>query len=138
MELGTYQKGLLAELKVRQRALELGTTVSIPVDASARYDAILDDGQRLYRAQIKYCDRGGGSDGAIQVELTSSHRSGKLASVEYTEREIDVLLLYVPRLDKILWLGPEVFSERHAVQIRIEPSKNGQTKGCLFATDFVW
>jgi hypothetical protein len=138
MELGTNQKGMLAELKVRQRAMELGVTMSIPTDASARYDAILDDGQHLYRAQIKYCDRSGGSNGAVQIELTSYHRSGKLASAGYTDKEIDVLLLYVPRLDKILWLGPEVFAGKHAIQIRLEPTKNGQTKGCLFATDYLW
>jgi hypothetical protein len=48
------------------------------------------------------------------------------------------LLLYVPRMDKILWLGPEIYAGRQAIQIRLEPSKNGQTKGCLFAKDYVW
>jgi hypothetical protein len=129
---------MLAELQVRRRAMELGMIVSVPTDASARYDAILDDGSRLYRAQIKYCDRSGGSDGAIQIELTSYHRSGKLSSAGYTNGEIDVLLLYVPRLDKILWLGPEIFSGKHAIQIRLEPTKNGQMKGCLFAQDYLW
>lgn len=129
---------MLAELKVRERALELGVTISTPTDVSARYDAIIDDGNRLYRAQIKFCDRSGGSEGALQIELTSYHRSSKLASVGYTEKEIDVLLLYVPRLDKILWLGPEIFSGKQAIQIRIAPSKNGQTKGCLFAENYVW
>ncbi|MBI4674833.1 MAG: hypothetical protein HY741_24590 [Chloroflexi bacterium] len=118
--------------------MELGTHLSIPTDPSARYDAILDDGQRLYRAQIKYCDRSGGTEGALQIELTSYHRSGKLASAGYTEQEIDVLLLYVPRIDKILWLGPEIFSGKHAIQIRLDPAKNGQTKGCLFAKDYIW
>src|SRR6266849_2757370 len=102
MELDTNQKGMLAELKVRHRALELGITLSIPTSSSVRYDAILDDGRRLYRVQIKYCDRGGGSDGAIQIELTSSQRGGKLSSIGYNDQEIDVLLLYVPRIDKIL------------------------------------
>lgn len=138
MSLSTNKKGMLAELKVQQRAMELGVHVSIPTDPSARYDAILDDGQRLYRAQIKYCDRRGGSDGAIQIELTSYHRSGKLSSSGYTADEIDILLLYVPRWDKILWLGPEIFLGRQAIQIRLELSKNGQTKGCLFAKDYIW
>lgn len=88
---------------------------------------------------MKYCDRTGGwSDGAVQIELTSSSRNGKLMSSGYNEQEIDVLLLYVPRIDRILWFGPEIFVGKRAIQIRLEPSKNGQTKGCLFAQDYIW
>lgn len=130
---------MLAELKVRQRAMELGVTVSVPTDSSARYDAIIDDGQRLYRAQIKYCDRQpSAAQGAVALELTSYHRSGKLSYAGYSANEVDVILAYIPRIDKILWLGPQIFEGRREIQIRLEPTKNGQRKGCLLARDFIW
>lgn len=138
VDLTTAQRGMLAEIKVRQRAMELGFVMSIPIDHSARYDAVMDNGERLYRAQIKYCDRSTISAGAIQIELTTYHRSGKLSYAGYTTDEIDILLVYVPRIDRVLWLGPEVFGGRHQIQIRLEPSKNGQKKGCLFAEDYIW
>lgn len=139
MELNTIQKGMLAELKVQQRAMELGMTVYVPTDHSARYDAVIDDGQHLYRAQVKYCDSPAGCcQGAVSLELTSSHRSGKLSYRGYTSKEIDVLLVYVPRVEKILWLEPKVFEGRPRIQIRLEPTKNGQVKNCLFADDYVW
>jgi len=135
----TNQKGSLALLKVQQRALERGAIVSLPTTDNCRYDAIIDQGGRTSRVQIKYANRTGGEgEGAVSVELTSSHRSGKLSSDCYTAEEIDALVLYVPRIDKILWFGPEIFAGRHVLYIRLEPSKNGQKKGCLFAQDYIW
>ena len=139
MELTTAQKAMIAMLKLQERALERGATVSLPITDSCRNDAIIEEQGRLYRAQIKYGDRKGASaSGAIGLELTSYHRSGKLSYAGYTEKEIDALLVYIPRIDKVLWFGPEVFAGRSQIQIRYEPTKNGQTKGCLFAADYVW
>lgn len=139
MELSTAQKAEIAMAKMRMRAAEMGIATSIPTSDSVRYDAIVDDGTKLHRAQIKYCDRRSTSaDGAVSLELTTYHRSGKLSYTGYTADEIDVMIVYVPRIDKLLWLGPEVFVGKQAIQIRIAPSKNGQTKGCVFAHDYVW
>jgi PD-(D/E)XK endonuclease len=121
------------------RAAELGIALSIPTTDCVRYDAVFDDGTRMYRVQIKYCDRAGGvGDGAVRIELTSWQRSGKLSSSGYTADEIDALLLYVPKIDKVLWFGPEVFAGRPQFSIRFQSSKNGQMKGCLFADDYIW
>lgn len=139
MELSTAQKAEIAMAKMRMRAAEKGVAISIPTSDSARYDAIIDERTKLYRAQIKYCDRRStNSDGAVSLELTTYHRSGKLSYTGYTGDEIDVMIVYIPRIDKLLWLGPEIFAGKQAIQIRIAPSKNGQTKGCLFAHEYVW
>ncbi len=52
--------------------------------------------------------------------------------------EIDALLVYVPKIDRICWFGPEVFNGRGALSIRIAPCKNKQVKGCLLAKNYLW
>jgi hypothetical protein len=56
----------------------------------------------------------------------------------YTAEEIDAVLVYVRKIDKIFWFGPEVFERRSMLCIRLEPSRNGQHKGCLMAHDYIW
>lgn len=139
MELSTAQKAEIAIAKVQMRVAEKGIAMSIPTTDSVRYDAIIDDGTKLFRVQIKYCDRRStNSDGAVSLELTSYHRSGKLSYTGYTADEIDVMIVYVPRIDKLLWFGPETFEGKQAIQIRLEPTKSGQVKGCLFAHNYIW
>lgn len=139
MDLTTSQKAGIAIAKVHLRAAEKGIAVSVPTNDSVRYDLVLDDGVRLYRAQVKYCDRRpSAAQGAVELELTSYHRSGKLSYAGYYGKEIDVMLVYIPRIDRVLWFEPQVFEGRKDIQIRLEPTRNGQTKGCLFAQDYVW
>lgn len=139
MELDTAQKAEIATAKVQIRAAEKGITLSLPTSDSTRDDAVIDDGNRLYRVQIKYCDRRSTStDGALSCDLVSYHRSGKLSHAGYTALEIDAIIVYLPRIDKLLWFGPEIFAGKQAIQIRLEPTKNRQSKGCLFGSDYIW
>jgi hypothetical protein len=129
--LTTEQKGEIACLKVRLRAFELGALVCQP-PIQARYDLVIDYEGRLYRAQVKYVDaRTQHSQGAIFVDLRKRKRC-------YTRDEIDVVLVYVPQIDKICWLGPEVFHNKPAFHLRLLPTKNKQVKGCLMAVDYIW
>ena len=47
--------GEIALLKIQLQTASLGMIVSKPTVA-ARYDAVLDDHGKLYRAQVKYCN----------------------------------------------------------------------------------
>jgi hypothetical protein len=121
--LATNRLGEIAIAKVLLRALEKGVAVLRPV-IECRYDLVLDDGLKLYRTQVKYA--GGSSPkqcrGVVQVGL----------------RKWDLLLVYVRRIDRILWFGPEVFDGRAQLFIRVEPTRNHQVKGCLMAADYIW
>lgn len=139
MELSTAQKAEIAMAKVRLRAAEKGIAVSVPTSDSVRYDLVIDDRGKLLRAQVKYCSRQSSTTtGAVALELTSYHRSGKLSFAGYTASEVDIILVYIPRTDQVLCFGPQVFAGRKEIQIRLEPTKNGQAKGCLFASDYIW
>ena len=131
------KKADIARLKIEMRALELGVICSRPVKEGTRYDLILDTGKKLYRAQVKY---GNGcsskATGAVQVNLRREIRKEK--NRPYSQDEIDVLLIYVPKIDKICWFGPEVFNAKSSISIRITPTKNGQLKHCLHAEKHFW
>jgi hypothetical protein len=130
-------KADIARLKVEMRALELGIICSRPVIEGTRYDVILDTGGKLYRAQVKYDDgRATKCTGVVQVNLRKEIRKEK--NHPYTDSEIDVLLVYVPKIDKICCFGPEIFHQKLSLSIRIAPAKNGQMKLCLPAENFFW
>ena len=44
----------------------------------------------------------------------------------YGAHEIDLLAAYCEALDRAFLLAPEVFAERHAVQLRLTPPRNNQ------------
>ncbi len=131
------KKADLARLKVEMRALELGVVCSRPVIEGTRYDCIIDTGKRLYRAQIKYANgKCSGATGVVTVNLRKEIRKEK--NHPYTDNEIDVLLVYVPKIDRVCWFGPEVFNRKSALAIRLAPTRNGQIKHCLPAEDYLW
>ena len=131
------RKAEIAMMKVGMRALQVGAFVSKPIFEGARYDYIIEREGKLYRAQVKYADgKLGYTTGAVYVNLRKQIKKDK--NCPYNETEIDVLLVYVPKIDKICWFGPEIFCGRNSLSIRIAPCKNGQVKGCLAAEDYLW
>jgi hypothetical protein len=137
--LATNRLGAIAVAKVKLRAIEKEWWTFSP-DVECRVDLVLDDGLKLYRAQIKYA--GGASPkqcrGVVVVGLRKWRNDGRKCIPYYTAAEIDVLLVYVRKLDRILWFGPEVFDGRRFLHIRLEPARNNQVKGCLMAADYLW
>lgn len=135
--MNTSQKGEIAHLKVQLRATEKGIVVSRPT-TEVRYDFILDDGKSLLRAQVKW---GGGksinSENAVCVDLRKDGgRRGKRR--KYLRTEIDVLLVYVPELDRVLAFDSEHFHNKSAIMIRLAPTKSGQKTGVKLASCFYW
>ena len=132
----THQKGEIAQLKVQLRAAEKGLILSKPL-IDSRYDFIIDDGQKLERVQVKYASgKAQNSQGSIRVNLKSWE--GRKLRRRYCANEVDALLVYIPQIDRVLRFEAGFFCERDSFIVRIQPAKNGQTKGTLSATDFVW
>jgi hypothetical protein len=137
--MNTSQKERIACLKIELRAAEKGATISRPTTDCCRYDAVVDYEGRLYRAQIKWANGiSGHASGSIQVNLRKISRGNKAARQYYTAEEIDVLLVYLPTIDKVLWIDALHFNRKQNLHIRIVPPKNNQIKGCLMAEKFIW
>ena len=131
------RKAEIAMVKVGLRALQVCAFVSKPIFEGARYDYIIERDGKLYRAQVKYADgKHKKTVGAVQVNLRKQIKKNK--NHPYSDSEIDVLVIYIPKIDKVCWFGPEVFCGKQNLSIRIAPAKNGQVKGCLAAEDYLW
>jgi hypothetical protein len=135
--MNTQQKGQLSVLKVELEALRKGYLVSRPT-TDARYDLVVDTGDRLYRVQVKYGDgKSTHSSGCVTVSLR--HYIGNSKTTRpYLSSEIDIIAAYVPKIDRVCWIPPEKFHGKDTIFLRLEPPKNGQTKDILMAEDFFW
>jgi len=131
------RKAEIAMMKVSMRALQVGAFVSKPIFEGARYDYIIERDGKLYRAQVKYTDgKNKTADGVVVLNLRKQIKKDR--NHPYNEGEVDCLVVYVPKIDKVCWFGPEAFCGKQALSIRISPAKNGQTKGCFAAEDYLW
>lgn len=129
--LNTSEKAEIATLKVIIRAIEKGAFVSKPVVEGMRYDLVVDYQGRLHRAQVKYAN-GSSENGAVFVRPTSSSY-GKIRFKGYTAQEVDVILVYVPKLDVILWIDPCCFEGRSNISFRLQPAENNQKKAVAWS-----
>ena len=131
------RKAEIAMMKVDMRALRVGAFVSKPIFEGARYDYIIERDGKLYCAQVKYADgKRRRATGVVYVNLRKQIKKDK--NCPYNESEVDALVVYVPKIDKVCWFAPDAFCGKQGLSIRISPAKNGQIKGCLAAEDYLW
>lgn len=136
--MNTNSKGQLAVLKIQERAMEKDIVTSIPTTAVS-YDMILDDHGKLHRVQCKYADgSSSNSDGAVVAHIGKRTGNSKYRNGTYTKEHADAILIYVPKVDKVLWIPPQVFMGKVSLMFRIAPTQNGQNKGINFVESFVW
>jgi hypothetical protein len=130
-------KGQLATTKVQLRALELGYIPSIP-NMDCRYDIIIDDGKKIWRVQVKYANgTPSHSSGSVIAKLAYETRQRRM-TYTYKESEVDALVVYIPKIDKLCWFPCEVFVGKQVLCVRLEPSLNGQKSRIIQASDYFW
>lgn len=141
--LTSNQKGEIAKLKVELRAAQKGWTVSRTIEG-ARYDLILDDGTSLYRAQVKWAEgKASHSQGSVSLKLTKNAGDDRnkvyrrTKTRVYTTNEVDVILAYIPQVEKVCWLGSQFFDGKTSIVLRFSPAKK-QYPGLHLVDDLVW
>ena len=134
----THKKGQIAVCEIQRRALDNDAIVSIPT-TEERYDLIIDYEKTLYRTQVKYVDHSSpNANGSIIVDMRSKCRNNKNVKV-YNETEIDMVLAYLPQLNKVVWIPPKIFHNKGSVSIRFAKSKSNRVKKMHFIEDFkIW
>ena len=135
--MNTQEKGQVAQLKVELRTLEKGFIASRPV-IDSRYDLVIDDGIKLWKVQIKYVDSKPKTSEVVNVDLRKYPGNDTRKRRVYTKKEIDAVIAYIPKIDILCWLPPELFDGKVGVYLRIGPAKNSQKKGVHFAHDLIW
>ena len=123
-------KGTITELKCKTYFLELGYTVSEPINID-RYDFILDTGKKLLKIQVKTCKE---SDGKIFFETSSCHITRDGTSRRNYVNEIDYFCTW---FNNECYLIPISECGPRGKSLRIAPTKNGQIKNICFAQDYI-
>ncbi len=90
MEYTTNQKGLITEMQVMLRLIEMGYDVSQPLNADSKYDCILDVNGQLLKIQIKTAHKHPKTKDSIEIKCrstttTQNHRK----QGGYTSKDID-------------------------------------------------
>lgn len=130
-------KGLLAVSKTETHAMELGLIPNRPL-MDCRYDVIIDDGKKLWRVQVKYANGMlANSSGSVRVKLAYETR-GRKHIYTYNSDEVDALIVYIPKIDRLCWLPCDLFVEKKALSIRLDPPLNRQKSRVIYAKDYFW
>lgn len=123
--------GEITEQQVALEFLKLGVLVSKPLVQSSRYDFIVDISNHLYKIQVK---TGTFKEDALEFSTSTSHTNthGTL-NRSYTADDVD---FFATMYNNQCYLIPFGLCGKRNQRIRFAPTKNGQTKGILFAKDF--
>ena len=128
MDLNNNSKGQIAQLKCQLRAAEKNIITSLPL-VPARYDLALDIDNKIIRAQIKYCDAKDHSKNTLILRLERKH----LGQKSYDKNDIDLLLVFIPRIDKVLVFYPNQFHKISKIRINLKNPKSYNYWG-----KFIW
>ncbi len=124
--------GTITELKCQLYLLNLGYTISVPVNPD-RYDLILDTGKQLLKIQIKTCNNN--KEGVLTFSTCSSHYvQGKHVHSSYKKDNIDY---FMTCWEQNYYLIPVEECGKREKVLRILPTKNGQIKNICFAKDYI-
>lgn len=133
--LNTVSIGDIGESIALTKFLKNDCVVSKPVSNNARYDFVVEICGKLYKVQVKTTEHI--KDGKMEFATkTTNYRKGSWESIRYSADEIDIFFLYCLEND---WCGlyfPEENQVLTALTLRLEPTRNNQTKGIRFAKDY--
>ena len=118
MKLSTRSRGQIAMLKVQLRAAEKELLCNIPTNNEIYYDLILDNykTKEISRIQVKFCNRRCSANKNLELRLDNK-RSKR---IYYKSTDINWVLVYCPKIDKILKYEKEHFHRRKSLTINIK------------------
>lgn len=127
----TNLKGTITEVECQLYFLKKGYNVSIPL-SPARYDFILDTGERFYTVQVKTSRP---TESGFMFSTCSSHFvNGKVTHSSYEKDNID---FFCTCFNEEVYLIPVSECGKTEKNLRLIPTKNGQVKGISFAKDYI-
>ncbi len=90
MNYTTNQKGLITEMQVMLRFIQMGYNVSQPLNADSKYDCIVDVNGKLLKIQIKTAHIHPKTKDAIEIKCHSiTTTQNKLKTGRYSQNDID-------------------------------------------------
>lgn len=130
--LNSHFIGEITEQQVAIEFLKLGILVSKPMVQSSKYDFIVDVNHKLYKVQVKTGTFKENSYLEFATSTSHTNTQGTL-NLSYSNDDVD---FFATMHNKQCYLIPYELCGKRAQRIRFVPTKNGQTKGVLFAKDY--
>ena len=129
-------KGEFSEARTLYEFQKYGIPVCLPWGDNQRYDMIAEFNGKFNRIQIKTSNEE--ENGAIKCYCRSSknHTTNKVCD-KYIG-EVDYFVFYNQTYDKIAMVPMEEIGTKTVINLRILPTKNGQTKGIRFFEDYTF
>ena len=130
--LNSHFIGEITEQQVTLEFLKQGILISKPLVQSSRYDFIADINNKLYKIQVKTGRFK--EESYLEFATSTSHTNTKgTINISYSEDDVD---FFATMYNGQCYLIPYRLCGKRAQRLRFVPTKNGQTKGILFAKDF--
>lgn len=127
----TLIKGKLTQIKVLTYFLELGYIISSP-EIPCQYDFLLDIGDKILKIQVKTSRE---SQGGFSFNTSSiTHNSSGYIKRQYSKNMVDYFCTFY---NNECYLIPFEECGSKEKKLRLEPTKNGQTKNIYFAKDYI-
>ena len=123
-------KGERSEGIILGHLMRLGMVVLMPFGNNQRYDMVIDEGGDLVRAQCKTATFKNGC-----VQFWSCSTNGFTGEKKGYRGQVDVFLVYCPKLDKIYRVPVNDVGER-AAWLRVDDPKGGPTSTIRWARDY--
>ena len=115
--------GQLGVIKTMEICSRRGWVCSLPT-LNCRYDLLIDrNNGKIDRVQIKTTNSKK-SDGTFRVRLKKHNRT-------YNAKEIDILVIYIPSLEKLVGLYPKHFNNKTDLILRFEKSDRYENTNAL-------
>lgn len=126
------EKGNIGEMAIAKDLMVKGYHVFTELGDISKIDLIAEKQGKLLRVQVKCL---AAKDSKVKVDR---RKSGPNYKYQYTEEDFDWLAVYVYNKDIILYIPvKELSSVNHQITVRIDSSKNNQTKGVRVAEEYL-
>ena len=76
------------------------------------------------------------NSGSVVGKLSYEDRKKRVYT--YQGKEVDGLVVYIPKIDKLCFFPPKLFIGKRNLAIRIKKAKNNQKGGVILAEDYYW
>lgn len=128
----THQVGDRTEAIVMAALLQVYDSVLIPFGNGRRYDLVVDNGVSFLRIQ---CKTGRLRNGSIRFNAQSQNPKDRMGKGVGYRGQVELFGVYCPDTQKVYLVPPEDVSETYGF-LRVEPAKNGQSKGIRMADQY--
>lgn len=129
--MNNQEKGNIGELMVLADLTKRGINSYKPINNACPFDILIELSGQYKRVQVKYRPI---RNGSITTELLKcTINQGNKSKIE-RNNETDILAIYCPDTNKCYYVNSSEIDK--TIVLRIEASKNNQTKGVRFAKDY--